>query len=104
MNKEQELESNRLIIKDRTQLSLVENFMDYADGYLSEIITWNDIMPVVDKIESLDCTLEVRIFRNCAKVVPDQFHKFLIPSIETTKIEAVWIVVIRFINWYNQNK
>ena len=34
MNKEQELESNRLIIKDRTQLSLVENFMNYADGYL----------------------------------------------------------------------
>jgi hypothetical protein len=66
--------------------------------------SWDWLMEAVEKIESLDCVLEVQMFRNCCRVRPDMFHDFLIPSIESTKQEAVWVAVVKFIQWYNEHK
>lgn len=97
-----ELEGNKLRIKDRSLLKLVEIFMNYTDGYLSDIITWNDLIPVVENIEDKGYT-----FKICRKRVEiDVDGEFNIyPKIlckKETKMQSVYNALIEFIKWYNK--
>lgn len=118
------IEGNKLIVKDRSQLALVEKFMGYADGYLSEIITWNDVMPVVEKIESLDhkgFPINVTISGDGACIYISESNwtgakyegkKEIVETLNInywnvgeeprkTKIQGTWKAVVEFIQWFN---
>ena len=105
------LEGNKIVVKDRNILKLVEVFMGYADGYLSEIITWNDVMPVIEKIEKMGYKTVLaewgyKYYQNIItgvgiiKETIDNPSKFMGQS--DSKIEAVWLAVVEFIKWYNK--
>ncbi len=64
----------------------------------SKVMTldWNCLMPVVEKIEELDCVYKVEY----------SFNQFAIYSVETFEdlghgIELVFKVVVEFIKWHN---
>ena len=68
-------------------------------------LEWNWLMPVVEKIESLndnegdfDCHFE--ILRDACFIVA--WHgETIIEIYATSKIEAVWLACLEFIKWYN---
>ena len=109
------MDENKIIIKDRELLKLIEVFMGYADGYLSEIITWNDLMPVVERICKTDMKYmfdfnicvdltEVRISEETT--LPNESGRDFEMIANTVKVnnplEAVWLAVVEFIKWYNE--
>ncbi len=63
--------------------------------------SWDWIMQVVDKIESLrhPRTFTVKIFNNHCRI-----GDFKPVTHCGSKITAVWLAVIEFINWHNKNK
>lgn len=80
------------------------------DGDITNLVTstmcqfhnnWNWLMAVVEKIETLNCSVNIN-YRYCYLETESQGFK-----IETTgesKIEAVWKACSAFIQWYNQNE
>ena len=70
-------------------------------------VSWDWLMPVVEKIESLGCIVEIwkSLGAGCRiqKLIPYQ------PTIRVTAesnsmIEAVYQSIIQFIKWYKENK
>lgn len=69
---------------------------------------WDWLMPVVEKIE---LTHDVMIIKNTCLINKDKYDNFTAwtayagePNPSENKIEAVWYAVVKFIEWYNQNK
>ena len=106
-------EGNKLIAS-KEERRLVETFMGYADGYLSKFIRWNDVMPVVEKVElNLPTgftqlngqTFEKGDFATSLYTFSINPSFTLDNSIRKTsansKIEAVWQAVVEFIKLYN---
>ena len=62
---------------------------------------WNWLMQVVEKIESLG--YRVTIVRHICRIDLTEESKLII-SENIKKIEAVYTVCFKFIQWYNQNK
>jgi len=65
--------------------------------------SWEWLMSVVEKIESLEWN--VNINKNCC--IYDNQHKITacgksITRLGDTKIESVWLAVVEFIKWYNK--
>lgn len=109
-------EGNRLIaefmgikckINTRGYLVSIPVMGDELD-YLSYHLSWNLLMPVVEKIESLG--YYTNIFscdhnrnRHAIHITPlherEQYTLF-----QDSKIYAVWVGVVQFIQKYNQNK
>lgn len=113
------LEGNKIKVS-RNDLALIENFMDYMEGYLSEWITWNDLMPVVEKISKYhypeywgargkpedanewDDTAYLRTFG----MRDDEGNYMVRLNANTlmrakTLVEATWLAVVDFIQYYN---
>lgn len=66
--------------------------------------SWQWLMPVVDKIEKIGASVFIQ---NDACWIKPNFlkPKFTISNLsDNSKIEAVWLSVIEFINWYNEHK
>lgn len=68
--------------------------------------SWDWIMPVVEKIEATKkYQVEIELF-SCyiidSSTVLDEIG-IVIESHEDSKIKAVWLAVIEFINWYNHH-
>jgi hypothetical protein len=82
---------------------IVEVFMGYADGYLPETISWNDVMPVVEKIY-LSGAGSYTISYGCMTITGEHEQPPNIFKSENTTIKAVWFAIVDFIQWYNQNK
>lgn len=108
---------------EKADIKLVEKFMGYENNELISkvatadgvyiILDWNDIMPVVEKIEGLhNGVFHFFIVQKEADIALDTKHKEngddwdvpRIKSISKTKIEATWEVVIKFIKWYNNSQ
>lgn len=62
---------------------------------------WNLLMEVVEKIENLG--YRVTIVRHICRIDLTEESKLII-SEDIKKIEAVYTVCFKFIQWYNQNK
>lgn len=98
----------KFIIKDRNLLTLVEKFMGCADGYLSEVITWNDIMPIVEKIRGLGY-VTVDIYDKLCHIYHDNYDPqiddggFSVYGKSDNNKEAIWKAVVEFIKWFNEN-
>jgi len=71
-------------------------------AYLNDLkyhTSWDWLMPVVEKIESLSGTT-VLIKRIGCEII--MYGKTISKQTSDTKIEAVWLAVIEFIKWYNE--
>jgi len=76
-------------------------------------VDYNYIMPVIRKINDLDKATQFAIFKTYVSCTVEKGGKFYkdfsfshaeyITS-EQSDIEACWKLVIKFINWYNENK
>lgn len=81
------------------------------NGYLKYDTSWDHLMPVVEKIETLDingykfsteiigkqCFIESEIRRSGTKML-------IFSKTGTSKIDAIYKSVILFITWYNTQK
>ncbi len=82
---------------ERTELKDLEVFMGYIPGYLSEFIFWNDVMPVVQHIESLgfkfqQCRTRVEIERD------GEHNPYpLIYAKAGTKLKSTWEAIMKFV-------
>lgn len=107
----------KLRIKDRKELKLVEEFMEYAGGYLSEMISWEDIIPIVEKIEKIQLPrpsmipVRIQIVGNSCRLFKGEFNddkegfisfvSYEGNQAQYTKLGATYYTVIAFIQWYN---
>lgn len=132
MTKKSILENNKLIAKfmnwtfhpeERdTGLEYIENTWSPPNSKKIYVLrelrfhkSWNLLMPVVEKIESLD-KIDKRVyfkisggevFIGVLKGIQGTEYEFLYQEngyFENSKINAVYKAVVEFIKWYNQNK
>jgi hypothetical protein len=114
MKTEEIVEGNKLIAE-------FMGYTPYSDGWItiphetfdtvvdSEIVyqlrfhtSWDWLMPVVEKIESLQPEgFNTLIEGGCCWI---EYPEISFEGIEHTKIEATWSAVCEFITWYNENK
>ena len=73
--------------------------------------SWGWLMPVVEKIEGIEDAdgemYDVRIMGNDAEIVTfdgDVIIQMGVYDPKSSKIDAVWMTIVDFIKWYNQNK
>lgn len=64
--------------------------------------SWNWLMEVVEKIESIGFTFEVK--KNWARVTRKRESIILRWEQDKSKIEAVYKACLEFIKWYNSNE
>ena len=92
-------------IKDKyhKEINALRNpyFLCMSNNGLKYHSSWDWLMPVVEKIESLN--YEFIIFRTTANINRGESQEFPYYQGETKK-EAAYKAVVEFIKWYNQNK
>lgn len=81
--------------------------IELGKGHVTEYHkSWDWIMPVVEKIESLG--LKVEIFQDSCDISNKGAYKdddcVVEPATEDTKLEAVYVACVRFVYWFNKNK
>ena len=82
-------------------------YYEFNDGYLECFEerfheSWDWLIPVVEKIEK---EYEVSIIDNECEICTTGYKiKVLVSVVSNSKIEAVYKAVIKFIEWYNENK
>jgi hypothetical protein len=115
MNKQEILEGNKLIEKfmgkehDELCWKLLPKNIIHLPQYFKYHLSWDWLMPVVEKIEKINRYNEyypdtVTIWKDCCKISDGNNGNELVCVYSgTTKIEATWLAVIDFIKWYNKN-
>ena len=86
---------------------LPKDFLNNSESYKCFHNSWDWLMPVVDKIESFifqnDEFYNFNILGGCYVIVISSHGNELITSDEgQSKLECVYIAIIEFIKWYNQ--
>jgi hypothetical protein len=112
MTNEQIIEGNKLIAifmaakyNERLDLVYLEGKPSmYSINELKYHTSWDWLMPVVEKIEGIgDYHVSIGMF-SCyvseGVFIDEWVH---IESDSDSKIKAVWLAVIEFIKWHNQN-
>lgn len=66
-------------------------------------ISWDWLMPVVEKIEGLSGSMSVYIYKDGCQI-EGRFNGYNKTERAKTKIEATYKAVVEFIKWYNANK
>ncbi len=66
--------------------------------------SWDWLMPVVEKIESLGYCVFQQNDACWIKVGRVGMKMPIISNLAENKKEATWLTVVEFIKWYNQNK
>lgn len=98
-------ESNKLIAEFMGEIDLKngrgEWYSENPDA-LKYTESWDWLMPVVEKIESLDVTVEIE-GHNCmiSDIKDGGYHQYVAHD---SKINAIYVSVVAFIKWYNENK
>jgi len=70
-------------------------------GFLHFDTSWEWLMPVVEKIESLGYSVE--IVKHICRIALDE-HTSIVISENIPKIEAIYQAAVQFIEWYNEQK
>ncbi|MEI8197908.1 MAG: hypothetical protein WCI73_18590 [Phycisphaerae bacterium] len=96
------------VIKKGTETAL-DRYYDLKDkGYfhytkqLQYHTSFGWLMPVVEKIEKLNCVMQFKITGRWAEITCDS--PIYLKYRGETKLEAIYIAVTNFINWYNTVK
>ncbi len=107
---------NVLFLEDKELLRLIEKFMGYPNGFMSSIITWGNVMPIIQKLKIAanelwekheDCEplkLKIDVWDNEVKWVDTETGHYPFPiytSSDGDLIHNVVMSIIDFINWYN---
>jgi hypothetical protein len=116
MTNEQIIEGNKLIAEfmgwvwsDAFRGLLPDHWIDEnggCEGLKTELefhSSWDELMPVVEKIEDMGYTF--KICRRRIEIDKDGEHPpypFIYSKLDT-KIESAWVGCIEFIKWHNQN-
>jgi len=114
-------ENNKLIAEFMGGISVPNDYINFpvTNGINAMPISklkyhssWDWLIPVVEKIESIGRTAVVIGFDTCeikdenyadlSKNLPDRFDSFNEEG--KTKLEATYKAVIEFIKWYNENR
>ena len=102
------IENNKLIAEFMEINTSIPH--DRQHIYLYDI-SWDWLMPVVEKIESLplinDAGICVLIEHSYCRIYLDNWGEYTTVAENATKknkLSAVYLSVIEFIKWYNQNK
>jgi hypothetical protein len=95
------VDTKTLLINDRSIISLLEEFMGYHEGDLSQLIKWDHIMSFVIRINSTN-KYNVVIFTTTCHINDET--DLLFQKSSNNLMEAVLITIIRFIQWYNLKK
>lgn len=103
------LEWEKVVNEDKKGCDIVYwkigNNWPHASGKLKFHTSWDWLMPVVEKIESLgNYGVEIRHFSCSIYELSFDPSDLNIESNFDSKIEAVYNAVVQFIQWYNQNK
>ncbi len=131
MTQEEIIDSNKMIAEFMGENQLIDNTLGFTywtfDEKLTEIIddlmlgpnwvggnfkfhkSWSWLMPVVEKIETFifenDEYYNFNILGGCYVTIISSHGNELVTSDEgQSKLECVWLAVIEFIKWYNENK
>ena len=91
--------------KDKRKLGKFVCYFD-SEMYSAKWIEWNDLMPVVEKIESLG--FKFTIHNDSALIERTHNRQFkqgqTISALEESKIKATYKAVVEFIKWYTSQK
>lgn len=113
MSKEIEKGKVTVSIEER---DLVSDFMYGMKGIFPSLVTWNDLMPVVEKICKTDSKYRFDL-DICVDLSEVRFYEEITQKHDTGRdfemvantvkvdnpIEATWSAVVQFINWYKTN-
>lgn len=117
------IENNKLIA-EFLNITLIEGFNKetggtfyyYNDVEMQDFVgmpeyhnSWNDLMPVVEKIESIidelnQCRFNVQIEQCFCCIVDNKTSEDICEFDGDTKIEVVYTAVVEFIKFWNKNK
>ena len=81
-----------------------EGSIDYVDvgiNWYAPHSDWNHLIRVVEKIESLDNTITVKMEQNTCFIEAQEYECM---AVRETKISATWMAMVDFIKWYNKQK
>jgi len=104
------IEGNKLIDAFMLGHEHTDSFGPNYFKHLSYHKDWNDLMPVVEKIENIateDSFYSVRIqdFGCSISASTENFIDLHLPlTLGDTKIENVWEAIVYFIQWYNEQQ
>jgi len=108
------IEGNQLIVEFYGDISGITSYPDEGYEFHS---SWDWLMPVVEKIESIKdeyhgrfgvhissntCTIQATNFRSNERMAEPPYY-FITVTVNT-KLDATWLVVVQFIKWYNFEK
>lgn len=112
MTQQEIIEGNKLIavfmgmeIIDEFKLRYGQEWHETIDrGKLIYRSDWNDLMSVVEKINSIECcSVDIGKQDTLIRYFGDKnYHEPLSIESGQSKIENVWLAVVAFIKWYNK--
>lgn len=100
----EDMERN-IIEASKEDRALIEEFMGYPELFLQTFLRWNDIMPVVEKIEGLGFLTSIG--HNSTEIY--QIHPMNKTKINVfdgyigNKIQNTYKAVNQFLHWYKTN-
>ena len=95
-----------------------KNLGKYKLGYLKYHESWDELIPIIEKIESIPFNLHsvtelCKVYISKNNEINDQFYycqiwinedtQFSVEDKSYSKIESVWFVVVEFIKWYTEH-
>ena len=92
-------------------VNVLEN--KYFDTYTYKYTEWNNLIPVIEKIE--DMNFKTEMLKTFNDSMLGNYHRFFISknthehghiwfsSESNNKMESIYETIIKFINWYNEN-
>lgn len=93
--------TNQGIKATKEERELVESFMGYTDGYLSQWVDWNDLMKIVEKIREFNCVIAFEICFSLGVIVKVRYNDKWHIYEGNEAIEIVYSAVLDFVKWYN---
>ncbi len=99
MKEKEIINSNKLIAEfmgKNTNLRFIDPY-----GYHC---SWDWIMPVVEKIESIGYPVTINCHKSCYINITSKDASHIMVDFAETKIEAVYNAVVEFIKWFNEHK
>lgn len=87
-------------LKSTERKRQLEEFMGYTPMDLSSILTWNDIMPIVMKVEGLECVGDYHYDVRICGTGCDINGKYAVSS--ERKIESVLVSIFLLLDWLKE--
>ena len=115
---EETIENNKLIAEFMGRKGKVNNHLYWVNIPNSKWVSleemkfhssWDWLMPVVEKIETFifedDEYYNFHILGGCSVyVISSHGNELIYSDKEQSKLECLWIAVVEFIKWYNNDK